>query len=98
MKAFLITCTVLMCAAGIYGATDMTRDLSNGRLIDYEHANSRHAKNLLAIVKTLGIGIDNYEGENPELITAIKVHSKHSLSEDTGEISEYFTEFSRGDE
>jgi hypothetical protein len=51
MKGFLITCTLLMCAAGFYGAVDMTDDIRHNRLIEYEHVRERHAKHLLAIIK-----------------------------------------------
>ena len=51
MKGFLITCTLLMCAAGFYGAVDMSDDIRNNCLIEYEHVHERHAKHLLSIIK-----------------------------------------------
>jgi hypothetical protein len=51
MKGFLITCTLLMCAAGFYGAVDMSHDIRHNRLIEYEYVRERHAKHLLAIIK-----------------------------------------------
>ena len=55
MKTFLLTCVALMVVAGIYGATDMSVDLKNGELIEYEHVRERHAKHILAIIKTTGL-------------------------------------------
>jgi len=62
MKTFLLTCTGLMVLAGIYGAADMSVDIGNGRLIEYEHVRERHAKHLLAIIKTTGLSTLRYNG------------------------------------
>lgn len=55
MRTFLLTCTALMVVAGIYGATDMSIDIKNGELIEYEHVRERHANHILAIIKTTGL-------------------------------------------
>lgn len=44
-----------MVVAGIYGATDMSVDIKNGELIEYEHVRERHAKHILAIIRTAGL-------------------------------------------
>ena len=36
MKKFLITCIIAMTSAGIYGFIDMSRDIKNGTMINYE--------------------------------------------------------------
>jgi hypothetical protein len=98
MKAFLSTCIALMIAAGIYGAADMTHDLKNGDLIDYENVRQRHAQSILFIIKTTGLGTYKFRGSGagkervirPETVKEQKVTGK--------EVHQYLEEFSRGDE
>ncbi len=98
MKYFLSTCIALMFVAGIYGATDMTRDIKNDELIDYEHVRDRHAKNLLFIIKTTGLGtykFRSYAKESKENeVKETKVEEQVEGKEKSA--MEYFEEFSRG--
>jgi hypothetical protein len=98
MKKFLTLCIALMFVAGIYGATDMTRDLKTGRLIEYEHVRERHAKALLFIIKTTGLGTYKFQGSHSggdvKPATAKKIQ-KEEVKEK--KMMEYFEEFSRGD-
>lgn len=55
MKNILLIAMTLMVAAGIYGATDMVLDLRSKSLIEYEHVRDRHARNLVMIIKTVGL-------------------------------------------
>lgn len=96
MKYFLSTCIGLMLVAGIYGATDMTRDLKNDELIDYENVRYRHAKHLLAIIKTTGLGTHKFRGSGAGKEVVVKERQEHSAVEKK-KIETYFEEFSRGD-
>ena len=99
MKTFLTTCIVLMFAAGIYGASDMTRDLSNGNLIDYEHVRENHAKNLLFVIKTTGIGTYKFRPYQKKEMKPVETQTKKMKEPEPKEkkVIEYFEEFSRGD-
>jgi len=97
MKKFLTLCITLMFVAGIYGATDMTRDLKNGRLIEYEHVRERHAKALLFIIKTTGLGTYKFQGSHTGGNTKpVEVKAKKEEVKEK-KMMEYFEEFSRGD-
>lgn len=98
MKAFLTTCIVLMFVAGIYGATDMTRDIANDRLIEYEHVRDRHAKNLLFVIKTTGLGTYKFRSYNKELKKSKDFTPKIGKHEEPKEkwLMDYMEEFSRG--
>lgn len=99
MKGFLFTCIGLMIVAGIYGATDMTRDIKNDRLIDYEHVRERHAKHILAIIKTTNLGTYKFRGRKTNNDSALLVTRKVQKEEvKEKKMVEYFEEFSRGDE
>lgn len=99
MKYFLTTCIALMVAAGFYGATDMTRDIRNGELIDYENAEYRHAKAILFIIKTTGLGTHKYIGlDKNSYETGTRKERKEVNEKEKSQIIEYFEEFSRGEE
>ena len=44
MKKFLITCIIAMFSAGIYGFIDMSRDIKNGTMIQYEDLSAPKVK------------------------------------------------------
>lgn len=96
MKKFLTICIALMFVAGIYGATDMTHDIKTGRLIEYEHVRERHAKSLLFIIKTTGLGTYKFRGspQGGSTKPAVKIQ-KEEVKEK--KMIEYFEDFSRGD-
>lgn len=99
MNYFLNSCIGLMAVAGIYGATDMTRDIKNGELIDYEHVRERHAKNLLFVIKTTGLGTYKFRSYNDvEKSDAKEMKEKLMKQEEPKEkkVLEYFEEYSRG--
>ena len=97
-KYFLITCITLMIASGFYGATDMTRDLKNGELIDYENVDYRHAKAILFIVKTTGIGTHKYIGLDKDAKETTRIiEQKEPEAKGKSQVEEYFESFSRGD-
>lgn len=98
MKAFLSTCIALMFVAGIYGATDMTRDLVNDDLIDYEHVRERHAKSILFIIKTTGLGTYRFRGSGAGKERVVKPERVKKQKVSGKEVHQYFEEFSRGDE
>lgn len=98
MKTFLTTCIVLMFVAGIYGATDMTRDIKNGTMVDYEHVRERHAKSLLFVIKTTGLGtyrFRSYAKDSEAGKTTILRNQKQEEPKEK-KVIEYFEEFSRG--
>lgn len=98
MKYILITSISLMVAAGFYGATDMTRDIRNGDLIDYENMEARHAKAILFIIKTTGLGTYKYIGlDKDALKTGTRKEQAVKETNDKSQMEEYFEEFSRGD-
>lgn len=96
-KGFLATCIALMIAAGFYGATDMVRDLNNGELINYENVRERHAKSLLFIIKTTGLGTHKFRGSESGKERKVK-EAKDTRDYKTSKVVEYLEEFSRGDE
>jgi hypothetical protein len=98
MKYFLSTCIALMFVAGIYGATDMTRDIRNDRMINYEGVRERHAKNLLFIIKTTGLGTYKFRSYDKESKDGKTTTTKQLKQEEPKEkkVIEYFEEFSRG--
>jgi hypothetical protein len=98
MKAFLSTCIALMIVAGIYGATDMTRDIRNGTMIDYEHVRGRHAKNLLFVIKTTGLGTYKFRSYAKDATEGKSTVLKSQVEQEPKEKSmvEYMEEFSRG--
>ena len=100
MKAFLSTCIALMFVAGIYGATDMTRDLVNDDLIDYNYqrVRERHAKSILFIIKTTGLGTYKVRGSGAGKERVIKPERVKEQKVSAKEVHQYFEEFSRGDE
>lgn len=100
MKGFLITCTLLMCAAGFYGAVDMSDDIRNNRLIEYEHVRERHAKHLLAIIKATHLPMNRNKTANErEVFVQLKANQDSSIAIGIPEISEFhfLEEFSRGE-
>lgn len=98
MKYFLSICIGLMIVSGIYGATDMTRDIKNDELIDYENVRHRHAKNLLFIIKTTGLGtykFRSYAKESKE--TEVKETKIQKVEEGKEKSAiQYMEEFGRG--
>lgn len=98
MKAFLATCIALMIAAGTYGAADMVRDISNDRLIDYEHVRERHAKNILFIIKTTGLGTYKFRSYDKESkkskVTNTRLQKEPEAKEKR--MTEYLEDFGRG--
>jgi hypothetical protein len=105
MKTFLLTCTGLMVLAGIYGATDMSMDIGNGRLIEYEHVRDRHAKHLLAIIKTTGLKTIRYNGagagaeqKKDNTVAGKESKTEKGMAEEKGRTaSEMIEIFGRGD-
>lgn len=98
MKAFLATCIALMIVAGIYGATDMTSDIRNGTMVDYEHVRERHAKSLLFVIKTTGLGTYKFRSYAKDADAGKTVISRTQAEETPKEkkVIEYLEEFSRG--
>lgn len=98
MKTFLSLCIGLMIVSGIYGATDMTRDIKNDELIDYENVRYRHAKNLLFIIKTTGLGtykFRSYAKESKETeVKETKVEKPKEAKEKSA--IQYMEDFGRG--
>lgn len=98
MKYFLSTCIALMFVAGIYGASDMTNDIKNDRLINYDGVRERHAKSLLFIIKTTGLGTYKFRSyakqTEKEEVKETKVQKQEEPKEKR--VIEYFEEFSRG--
>lgn len=100
MKGFMITCTLLMCAAGFYGAVDMSDDIRNNRLIEYEHVRERHAKHLLAIIKATHLPMNrNIEVKSREDFVQLKANRDSSIAVKKPQAAEFqfFEEFSRGE-
>ena len=100
MKGFLITCTLLMCTAGFYGAVDMTDDIRNNRLIEYEHVRERHAQHLLAIIKATHLPTHrNAVNVKREKFTVMKANNDSSFAILKPEPIEFpfLEEFSRGE-
>lgn len=97
MKYFLSTCIGLMIVAGIYGASDMTRDLSKDQLINYEGVRGRHAKMLLFVIKTTGLGTWKFRGSGAGKETVVKKTQKEQ-SVEKKQVVQYFEEFTRGDD
>jgi hypothetical protein len=99
MKRFLTTCIVLMFAAGIYGASDMTRDLSNDKLINYENVRERHAKSLLFVIKTTGIGTYKFRPYQKKEMKPIETKTRNMRQPEAKEkqVIDFLEEFSRGD-
>ena len=100
MKGFLITCTLLMCAAGFYGAVDMSDDIRNNRLIEYEHVRERHAKHLLAIIKATHLPMNrNKQVKKREDFVQFKASADSSVARRKPEMTEvpYMEIFSRGE-
>lgn len=98
MKYFLSTCIALMIVAGIYGATDMTRDIRNGTMVDYVHVRERHAKSLLFVIKTTGLGTYKFRSYAKDAAEGKESTLKNQLEEQPKEkrVIEYLEEFSRG--
>lgn len=98
MKSFLSICIGLMIVSGIYGATDMTRDIKNDELIDYENVRYRHAKNLLFIIKTTGLGTYKFRSYAKESKESEVRETKLQKQEEPKEkkVIEYFEDFGRG--
>lgn len=100
MKGFIITCTLLMCAAGFYGAVDMSDDIRNNRLIEYEHVRERHAKHLLAIIKATHLPMNrNKVMKKREDFVQFKASTDSSVAIRKPELTEvpYMEIFSRGE-
>lgn len=100
MKSFLITCTLLMCAAGFYGAVDMSDDIRNNRLIEYEHVRERHAKHLLAIIKATHLPLNrNKSVSKREEFVQLKASRDSSIVFRKPDADEFhfMEEFSRSD-
>ncbi len=100
MKGFLITCTLLMCAAGFYGAVDMSDDIRNNRLIEYEHVRERHAKHLLSIIKATHLPMNrNKQANKGEDFVQFKASADSSVARRKPEMTEvpYMEIFSRGE-
>lgn len=95
-KYFLITCISLMVASGFYGATDMVQDIRNGELINYENVRERHAKSLLFIIKTTGLGTYKFRGSESGKESKVK-EAKEIRDYKTSKVEQYMEEFSRGD-
>lgn len=98
MKYFLSICIGLMIVSGIYGATDMTRDIKNDRLINYENVRERHAKNLLFVIKTTGLGTYKFRSYHKDADTGKTMSTKQLKQEEPKEkkVIEYFEDFGRG--
>ena len=96
MKYFLITCIALMVASGFYGATDMVRDIRNKDLIDYENVRERHAKCLLFVIKTTGLGTYKFRGGIAGQETKL-THRVEAPKVNKPKVVQYFEEFSRGE-
>jgi hypothetical protein len=100
MKGFLITCTLLMCAAGFYGAVDMSDDIRSNRLIEYEHVRERHAKHLLAIIKATHLPMNrNKSMKKQDDFVQFKARVDSSVARRKPEMTEipYMEIFSRGE-
>lgn len=97
MKLFLTACIALMFVAGIYGASDMTHDLYNKQLINYDGVRARHAKMLLFVIKTTGLGTYKFRGSGAGKETVVVKIQKQETAQKK-EVVQYFEEFTRGDE
>jgi hypothetical protein len=98
MKSFLFTCIALMIVAGTYGAADMARDIRNDRLIDYEHVRERHAKSILFIIKTTGLGTHRFRPYYKASKTLKVTDTKQRKTTEAKEkkMIEYLEDFGRG--